>query len=247
MSDNPYAAPQFPGDLPPGAGGPIGPAAPWEPTEVLGIAWAIFKQHWVVLFFAHLLSFIFQMVPSFIGGMVEGAMEIAPQSVEHYAIQLVANVASSIIQAFFSVGLIRIALQAARGETPDFGKLFGGFDRFLPILAIAFITGIPKTIGFLLLIVPGVILACGWMFSEWLVVDRDTPAMQAIGDSWRLTDGHKMNLFVFGLLSILIFVVGCFACYFGIAAAQAIATVGAAIIYLRLTGQQRGAPPMFGT
>jgi uncharacterized membrane protein len=63
-------------------------------------------------------------------------------------------------------------------------------------------------IGFILLIVPGIIFACKLAFTPYLVVDRKMEVIEAIKASWRMTNGHAWKVFLIGLLAIPIFIAG---------------------------------------
>lgn len=45
------------------------------------------------------------------------------------------------------------------------------------------------SIGMMLCLVPGIILALGWSFAVPLVVDRDLAPIDALKESWRITTG----------------------------------------------------------
>ena len=74
--------------------------------------------------------------------------------------------------------------------------------KWLNLLIVSLITGIATTIGFMLLIVPGVIVAIGLGMAGLIVIDSDLSAIDAIKKSWEMMKGYKWNYFVF-LLSFL--------------------------------------------
>ena len=63
-------------------------------------------------------------------------------------------------------------------------------------------------IGFVLLIVPGIIFACRLSFVPYLVMDKGLDPVAAIEKSWFMTRGHGWRIFGMYLLSILLFIVG---------------------------------------
>jgi len=69
--------------------------------------------------------------------------------------------------------------------------------------------------GLVLLIVPGVILALMFMFSNLIVIDRELGPIDAMTESNRVTRGHKWSLlglvlilFLVNLVGLVVFVVG---------------------------------------
>ena len=75
-------------------------------------------------------------------------------------------------------------------------------------------------------------------------MDRNLGPIDALEESWRLTDGHKGNIFVFRLLVVALFCAGLCACCVGILLVMPLVHIGTMYIYLRLSGQPRWhAPP----
>ena len=69
--------------------------------------------------------------------------------------------------------------------------------KWLNLLIVSLITGIATTIGFMLLIVPGVIVAIGLGMAGLIVIDSDLSAIDALKKSWEMMKGYKWNYFVF--------------------------------------------------
>jgi uncharacterized membrane protein len=72
---------------------------------------------------------------------------------------------------------------------------------FLLVFVIVFV-------GFILLIVPGIIFACKLAFVPYLVVDRKMSVMKAIDESWHMTNGYAGKVFLLCLLGIPIVIAG---------------------------------------
>lgn len=79
---------------------------------------------------------------------------------------------------------------------------------FLPFLATALLYGLIVGFGLVLLIIPGIIWALRFAFATSLVVDRDLDPWAALQESARLTRGVKSSLLGFGLLCLLLNVLG---------------------------------------
>jgi hypothetical protein len=149
------------------------------------------------------------------------------------------------MDAFAYVGLYRIALAAARGHRAEFGLLFSGSDRFLAMLGTIGLLFVILAFGFTLLIVPGILLALGLFLSAMFVVDQNLGPVDALKASWAATAGHKIHLFLFGLVAFGISLGGYMACFVGILAVIPLLSVAHAIIYLRLSGHGGGAQESF--
>jgi uncharacterized membrane protein len=144
------------------------------------------------------------------------------------------------ISIWMQMGITRYAIKLARRQPAGFEDIFAG-DPFWSFLGAGILVGLGVFGGMLLCIVPGIILALGWFFNAQLVVDRRMGALDAISESWRLTKGHKGDLFLFALLSIGVVLLGELACCVGVLVAIPVVTTAIAYIYLKLTGEE---PPV---
>jgi len=204
---------------------------------VLEIAWKIFKEHWVVLTFAPLAAGFIQQIPSQVAQVVVSGAQLNPEAPEVMVITSLATILGMVLQIFFSVGETRLYLQAARGETPEFGVVFSGMDRFLPVLGTSLVVGLAVILGLVALIIPGIILAYGLSFAVYLCVDEGCSPIEAAKRSWAITNGQKANLFLLSVLGFLVMLLGLLACCIGVVPAASVVSVATAIVYLRITGQ----------
>ena len=115
--------------------------------------------------------------------------------------------------------------------------LFSGGERLLPTIGVSVLLGLAAGVGFLLLIIPGIIVILFYWPSYYLVVDRRTPVMQAFTVARSITKGNELTTFVMGLLAFAICFVGLLALCVGIIAAQPLALLMIACAYLMMSGQ----------
>lgn len=79
----------------------------------------------------------------------------------------------------------------------DLNTLFAGFNRFVDTMVAGLICSILTLIGMCLLIVPGVIIALGLSMTWFIMLDNpNISGVDALRESWRMMDGHKMDLFL---------------------------------------------------
>jgi uncharacterized membrane protein len=113
-------------------------------------------------------------------------------------------------------GLYYLFLNAARDNGPEIGDILQGFRDYVNVVIANVVMTFVIGFGFLLLIVPGVILACRLILMPYLVMDRKMPALEAFRESWRLTRGHGWTVFFMMLLAVPIIVAGLFVFGFGV-------------------------------
>jgi len=99
-------------------------------------------------------------------------------------------------------------LKAARGDKLEIKNMFEAFHNYWNAVLANVLVGVIVVIGFMLLIVPGIIFACKLVFTPYLVVDRKMEVIEAVKESWRMTSGHAWKVFGMGLLAILIGIAG---------------------------------------
>ena len=75
--------------------------------------------------------------------------------------------------------------------------------RSHPVFGIGLCTGIAFMLGYVLLIVPGVIVACTWYVSLPACMAGRTGVFQSLSRSRRLTRGHRLPVFV-AVLAVLL-------------------------------------------
>jgi len=115
-----------------------------------------------------------------------------------------------------AAGFYIVAAKTARGEVIDFGDFFKGFERFLPLFLVGLVTNILTSIGFVLLIIPGIYLSVAYLFAIpaalWLTDDfwkSMEISRKVIGRNW-------FSVFGFGIVLVLIFIAGGLACGVGV-------------------------------
>lgn len=107
-----------------------------------------------------------------------------------------------------SYGYHYATLKVARDEQVEVADLFEAFKNYGNAILSTIMVAVLTIVGFLFLIVPGIIVACKLAFVPLLVVDQRMSATEAISTSWNMTDGHTFTIFALGFTSIFIFIGG---------------------------------------
>jgi uncharacterized membrane protein len=97
-------------------------------------------------------------------------------------------------------------------------NLIEGFKPLLKVILIFIIISIATAIGIVLLIIPGIIIELGLSMTYYILVENPELSIEeSLKESWRLTNGYKMELFVLHLrfipwylLGLLCFGIGIF-------------------------------------
>ena len=107
---------------------------------------------------------------------------------------------SLVIGGPFALGLAIFALKLSKNEAADISDVFEGFKNFVPALLTYLLMAIVIAVGFLLLIVPGIILSFGLSQTMFILAEEpDMPAADILRKSWEMMKGHKMDYFILSI------------------------------------------------
>lgn len=108
--------------------------------------------------------------------------------------------------------LLCLACLADRKEA-KFDLLFKGFNRFVDTFVAGLLYTLAVSVGLCLLIVPGIIVACGFAMTFFIMVDDPTVSgVDALKQSWNMMNGHKWEYFCLMLRFIGWILLSCITC-----------------------------------
>ncbi len=108
-------------------------------------------------------------------------------------------------------------LKAVRGEDVEIKLLIEGFrTKYLNIILANLIVFALIMIGFIMLIIPGIIIACRLAFVSYLIMDKDLEPIKAIEKSWQMTKGHGWTIFFMAIVSFFLVIAGIIVFIFGV-------------------------------
>jgi uncharacterized membrane protein len=163
--------------------------------------WRKLWKYFIALFVIGIIGCIIG-IPTGMGGWSQGYATVAG------ILSFLAFVYGILVVGPVQYGMAFAYLKAARGDKLEIKDMFEAFRNYWNAVLASLFVGVIIFIGFILLIVPGIIFACKLAFTPYLVVDRKMAVMEAIEESWRMTGGHAWKVFFIGLLSIPICIAG---------------------------------------
>jgi uncharacterized membrane protein len=197
---------------------------PFSIKAAISYGWAQFKANFEFL----LVAFAIVMVgPSIITGIA------AWLGVNGVAFELV-RLAVSVLSIIMSMGLFVALLKLYRNESFGFHDIFENYERFFPFIFSQIISSVLTLIGFILLIVPGIILSIRFFFAPIIIVDSNFGPIEALKESGRLTKGVKMQLFKFFIVLILLNILGFIALVVGLLVTIPITWIAMVYVYHKL-------------
>lgn len=151
-----------------------------ENIQLMRSARKSLDPYWVL---AVLVSLVYMLITGWIGAI---------QNTE----VVLGNLLGILITAPIALGFSIFAINISRDNDPQFSNLFQGFNRYGTIVLAYFIMILLIVIGFILLIVPGIIVALGFSMTLYIIADDpEISATDALQKSWKMMNGYKWTYF----------------------------------------------------
>ena len=131
------------------------------------------------------------------------ALQFAPQNI-------LLNIMVICVSAYIQLGLAVYCIGLYKGDEVNYVTIFSRFNGLKPIVFIL-ILSVVVALGFILLIIPGIILSL--MYSQVFYILADDPdigAIEAFNKSEKMMRGHKWQLFMLNLEAALYIFAGIF-------------------------------------
>lgn len=141
-----------------------------------------------------------------------------------------------------------ILLMLRSGRTPGINDLFSEMRLFLPLLVFSIVVFFATMIGFMLLVVPGILVVCllafGCLYMLPLMTDKKMGLVDAVKKSWAMaTQGNMADHIVVVILYLGLMAIGS-SVFIGILFTQPFATIFVLSVFEeRMAGGQGAAAP----
>lgn len=142
------------------------------------------------------------LIVALISGAATGLITGLVGNPDNNSLASLLNFVVSLAMMPISVGLTYYMLKFVRKQNPDVNDLWSQFSRFVPIVVTSFIASLAILGGFILLVIPGIIIAFGLSMYQYILADPEYSNLEnvpVLKESFRLMKGYKMDFFVFGL------------------------------------------------
>ncbi|MCX7698887.1 MAG: DUF975 family protein, partial [Candidatus Goldbacteria bacterium] len=206
----------------------------FDRNEAIRFGWDTTKKNLAFFIGILIISGIFQFLPDVFNKFV---LQPVKGNLILILFRMIVILTFAAINMIISIGLIIIPLKFADNEKPQFADLFSGARFFFKYIISSILCGIIVIIGFCLLIIPGIILAIRFSFYMFFIVDKDAGPVEALKSSFNLTRGHTWNIFIFGIILILLNFLGVLALFVGLFITIPITMVAYAYVYRQLTSE----------
>lgn len=138
------------------------------------------------------------------------------------------------VQIFLSLGFTKIMLLLIQDAYVTVVDMFNNFRIFLSYFVASFIFGLGVSLGLLLLIIPGIYIAIRFQFFPYFIIENGDSSFTALQKSFYLTEDHIMELFLFGVVVVILNIFGALLFGIGIVFTYPLTTMATAIVYKSL-------------
>ncbi len=195
--------------------------------EAITFGWDTMKENIGFLIALLLVAFLIQNLPVIIANFVQDDFPF---------ISFVFSVAGWLLSMVVQMGLIKISLKFCVGVQGQMDDLLSSFDILMNFIVGSFLYFLIVLGGLVLLIVPGVIWGIQFSFYSYFIVDKGMGPIEALKASSGATADAKWDLFLLGLLIVLINIAGALCFLVGLFATIPTSMIAYAYVYRKLSG-----------
>ena len=158
---------------------------------------AIDRNGSTLLVLALVLGAAPQVVTSFLQARANPVVSGSPSTSSAFiGLFFISALISSVLSIVLQAAVIHGVVEDLNGRPPKLADCFSaGLKVILPVLAIGIVSGTAIALGFILLIVPGIILAMRWLVAVPVRVAEGPGVFAALARSVQLTKGNRWALF----------------------------------------------------
>lgn len=140
-------------------------------------------------------------------------------------------------QSILGMGVLTICLKLYDHKPVEIADLWSCVPKTVDYIVVKFLFSVIVGIGFVLLIVPGLIWSMQFYLASYLVVDRGTGAIAALKGSSVITNGAKWDLGVFASVVLGINIVGILCLGVGLMITLPMTMLASVFIYRKLLAE----------
>lgn len=174
------------------------------------------------------IPMVIQMIPQFF-------IEAIPEDL--WFIDLALSLVAAAVQMVITLGVSGITLKICDGRPSGFGDLFAYYPLLLTYFSSSLLVFAICFIGFLLLIIPGIIFMLWFQFYVLAIVDENAGPVEALKISYATAKGNIWHILVFWSMLFFINLVGMIPCGLGLFVTVPMSFIAWAYLYRSLHGR----------
>jgi uncharacterized membrane protein len=132
------------------------------------------------------------------------------------------------------VGYFKALDKEDRGEKPEIGDVFKGFDDFVPALVAGVVGGLVVSIGFMLCVIPGILILPLFPLALYFVAKGEKDGINALKRAWPLVKANLVPAAIAALVVSLVAHLGIILCVIGVILTLPLGMIGFYLIAKQL-------------
>ena len=184
------------------------PKPQFDIGRVINRTFGAIKNNFISFFMA---SFVIMGIPVFLVSVFplmsgfSNTVGIGLDSAGFITMAIVSSIVILVGSVILQGALIFGAIADFNGRRARFGECMSVALRyFLPLLGLGILVGFGTMLGFLLLVIPGIIVALGWICSAPVLIVEDQGVTDSMSRSWELTGGYKWWILLLAIIYLVI-------------------------------------------
>jgi len=130
------------------------------------------------------------------------------------------------------MGFTYVSLLIIREQPYSLRNMLQGFkNNYAAVVLAPLLTALLVMAGFVVFILPGLYLITRLIYVNFLVMDKNMGAVDALKESWRMSKGQSWKILCMMLWSVCIFILGVLCLFIGIFPASVVIALAFARLY----------------
>ncbi len=117
-------------------------------------------------------------------------------------------IAVVVLTIIVRIGYTKIYLKMADGQPVKIKEIFTEYKLFWKYLGVSILMGLAIMIGFILLIIPGIIFALMYSMAPLILIDTNSGVVTSMKESAAITKGNRIKLLFFFFVACIVNFVG---------------------------------------
>jgi len=197
--------------------------------QAVSDGWHLFWQNWKLLLLVVITIVVVQILSSVFSSLFSGDLS--------YLNILLLGI-FFLVGGVLTLGSMSIYLSLVDGKPVSYNDLFSQWNLLGWYILGGILVFVLTLVGYVFLIIPGIILSIRLQFWMYLCIDKRIGAVAAIGKSWEITKRNTGNLFWFALLLGGVMILGMLALGVGVFVAMPVVSLATARMYRALSPKE---------
>lgn len=200
-------------------------APKFKKKEALLFGWNTFKKDWKFLITIFIAVWV---ISAILSNIVSSVYENASY------VGIIPQLLAYVVNAILALGIVKIMLDLTDKKTHSWRSLYLEYPKTIRYILATILYAVIVVGGLILLVIPGIYFAVKYQFYAYFIVDKDMGVMDSLKKSASITKGSLMNLFLFGLISAVLSILGLLVFGIGLLVVIPVLSIASAYIFRKL-------------